>query len=443
MKGKVFIAALLLLTIGLGIGGWAFYDKYTIEDEMILKVEEVTTSEYPEDPSHRSLLYGRYQGRQMRLVKKDATHFDFILESDNPSVATITFKDIDLRLLIPVRPQWVIGDEDLEVVALVDREWNRQQVRFPITSDHIEVSGGDGFEEKGLYTAELARNCLNAGLWEVILTTREDGKKAMYYQGWFDFPLGHYKRIFEDLNQISYWKHWHRLEHWVDPHGRRMNLNKLREIEEERLVAAVHDPDELLIFAGEQKRKSRTVNAKNVLCWKGFCQNRHQVRFATFLPPGRYHVDVPWENEFDRLAAFEKGIIRVVKTPATDRKLHEIELVFRSEEGEVNRFIVGGIDLNELPKLPMEKYNKGLYMPMGIGIPPFYQPYAVLKKNPPYEKPYYSFLLDENDHWINHHEVGVDGPVIHRDMRDPNKLHVYLLSYERHSLVGHYIVPIE
>jgi hypothetical protein len=29
---------------------------------------------------------------------------------------------------------------------------------------------------------------------------------------------------------------------------------------------------------------------------------------------------------------------------------------------------------------------------------------------------------------------------MHRDENDPNKLHVYLLSYERHSLVGHFVI---
>jgi hypothetical protein len=36
--------------------------------------------------------------------------------------------------------------------------------------------------------------------------------------------------------------------------------------------------------------------------------------------------------------------------------------------------------------------------------------------------------------------VAVDGPVLHRDEADPGKLHLYLLSYERHSLVGHFVL---
>ncbi len=81
----------------------------------------------------------------------------------------------------------------MERIALTNRQWNRQQVRFDPHSSHIEVSGGDGFERDHLYSAALARNCLNAGLWEVLLFTQENGHKALYYQNWFTFPLGHYK----------------------------------------------------------------------------------------------------------------------------------------------------------------------------------------------------------------------------------------------------------
>ena len=79
-------------------------------------------------------------------------------------------------------------------------------------------------------------------------------------------------------------------------------------------------------------------------------------------------------------------------------------------------------------------------MPMGIGVPPFFQTYDELAQNPPHLSPYFCLLLDANGRWINHHEVAVDGPVIHRDLNDPSILHVYLLSYERHSLIGHFVI---
>jgi hypothetical protein len=51
-------------------------------------------------------------------------------------------------------------------------------------------------------------------------------------------------------------------------------------------------------------------------------------------------------------------------------------------------------------------------------------------------------MLDGQKRWINHHEVGIDGPALHRDKVNPDVLHLYLLSYERHTLIGHYVISL-
>lgn len=79
-------------------------------------------------------------------------------------------------------------------------------------------------------------------------------------------------------------------------------------------------------------------------------------------------------------------------------------------------------------------------MPMGIGVPPFYQSYVDLQKMPPHTSPYFSLLLDEQDGWVDHHQFAIDGPVMHRDEVNPDLLHLYLLSYERHSLIAHFVI---
>ena len=423
--------------------GIHFINKYRKASMMVIPVEEVSTFDYPEDPSHRSVYYDSYGNRHLKLVKLDDTHFDFIFESTDPNVATIAFKGVDVSLYIPIRPEWTKTDLNLEIISLVDREWNRQQVSFPIDSPHIEVTGGDGFEKNHIFSAELARNCLNAGLWEVQLYTKENGKKALYYQGWFEFPLGHYKEIFEAKNGISYWNHWYRLEHWVDPEGLKVELSKLREVITETEIVPLYNKNEKLVLSGEQLRKSRTLNAKNVRCLGDFCVAEKNVQFARFIPPGRYSFKNPWNNEFERIAQVERAIHRKVRSPATSKILDEVEIIFRNTKtGEPQRFIVSGIDIDRLPQIPGEQYPQGLYMPMGIGVPPFYQTYQGLQKNPPYRSPYFSVLLDGHNRWINHHDVGIDGPVMHRDQRDPHLIHLYLLSYERHALVGHYMIPI-
>jgi len=56
-----------------------------------------------------------------------------------------------------------------------------------------------------------------------------------------------------------------------------------------------------------------------------------------------------------------------------------------------------------------------------------------LEKAPPEKSPYFSVLLDSQNRRINHHEVAIDGPVLHRDKVNPDLVHVYLLSYERQA----------
>lgn len=422
-------------------GGYSFIAKYQKSDEMIVSVEEVTSAEYPEDPSHHSIHYAKYGHRYLRLIKKDRHHFDFIFESSDPDVATVTFKDIDVSLFVPIQPKWTKSDPNLEIIALVDREWNRQQTRFRPGTPHLEIGGGDGVETENLYSAELARNCLNAGLWEVLLFTKEEGQKALYYQGWFTFPLGHYKEIFEEGNGVSYWKHWHRLEHWFDPEGTVVKLDKLRHVIQENTVDLTYNPKENIIVSGEQKRKARVLDMKDIRCWDDICK-KQRIQFAAFIPPGRYSVDKPWGNEYERIANFVKAVVRKIKCPNGSQPLDEVELIFTNKEGEIHRFIISGIDFASLPQLDPEEYSQGLYMPMGIAIPPFYQNYEELKTNPPYNSPYFSLLLNGKDEWINHHDVAIDGPVMHRDRENPNQIHIYLLSYERQSIIKHYVLNL-
>lgn len=444
MKTRLLIGVISLLLTALAVASFAFHNKYQQQNEMRVPIKEISAVDYPEDPADRSLFYDRYSSRQLSLIHKGDQHFDFHLKSPRPEIATVILKDVDLSLFVPRLPSWLPKDENLEIIALVEREWNRQQVSFPKLSPHVEVSGGDGWEQEELYSVELARNSLNAGLWELMLFSHEEGKKALYYHGWFDFPLGHYRRIFEEINKVSYWKHWHRLEHWVNPHGRLVAMEKLRTVEEEKLVDISYNPNERLIFSGEQKRKQRLTRAPNVRCWMGFCESRQQVRFASFVAPGRYRIDAPWSNEFHRIAKLHRAVIRRVRSPASNKTLSEIELVFHAQgQGTVNRFIVGGIDMDHVPKLPMDQYDEGIYMPMGIAVGPFYQDYGALTRQPPHETPYYSVMLDGEGRWINHHEVSIEGPVIHKDLHDPSLLHLYLLSYERHTLIAHYVLSLD
>jgi uncharacterized membrane protein YdjX (TVP38/TMEM64 family) len=413
--------------------------RYHTAPAMDVPLKEYTNAEYPEDPAQRSVHFGQYDGRKLTLVQRDDTHFDFVLEPTNAHTAKVVFQDIDVSLLTPSVPAWAKDDAGLRRIALTDRQWNRQQVSFGNREPHVEITGGNGFEKANLYSAELAKNCLNAGLWEVLLFVKEDGQKALYYQGWFTFPLGHYARVFEHNTGLPYWRHWYYLEHWFDPALTPVPLDPLRRVTAEREAAATFDADEDVLVGGEQVRKRRTVIADNIVKWQDYLDDDgRKVRFATFIPPGRYSVNHPWKNEYWRLQHFDKAILRDVVSPATARPLQELELVFTGKGGGTCRFLVSGFDLQALPRLAVKDYPKGLYMPMGIGTPPFFQSYEELAANPPDKSAYFSVTLDADGRWINHHELAIDGPVMHRDADNPDLLHVYLLSYERHALINHF-----
>ncbi|MEM6688462.1 MAG: hypothetical protein AAF664_03485, partial [Planctomycetota bacterium] len=339
----------------------------------------------------------------------------------------------------PSLPETCKKDRSLRIVALTDREWNRQQVHFYRDGDTLEVSGGDGWEEENLQVGALAKNCLNAGLWEVLLFTKDETGKQMYYQGWFTFPMGHYKRLWEQNTQMSYWNDnffW-RMEHWVDPEGTPVDLELLRDAESMTKIDYQYDPEESIWYCGEQVRKRRTTKAPGVRQWGEFVSKRQDVRFATFRPPGVYDGSQSWGNRYELIAQLEGVRHRRVRSTLDDQVYDEIVLEFESASGKPIRFIVGGLSLDEAPTLSKDDYHKGIYMPMGIGTPPFYQDYKDLVASPPHASPYYSFFLDGDDGWLDHHSMAVDGPVIHRDSDDPSLVHLYLLSYERHQIVMH------
>ena len=448
----VALGALALLgTAGAATGYWV-HDRYRVADVLDVPVTEYTHAEYREDPSGRSVRHGRYDGRNLKLVRRDETHFDFEFTSADPHIAAVAFRNVDVSLMTVKQPEWVKEDPGLTRISLIDREWNRQQVKFAVapTADEpldnagawVEVSGGDGWEEANLTQAALAKNCLNAGLWEVLLSCDEGGGMKMYYQGWFTFPLGHYAEQFALNTGLDYGDWWYPLEHWQDPAGTVMNLDGLRTVQREISAEVSFNPDEAIAVAGEQVRKCRTTEGSGYVCW-GDLIERSDVQFATFVPPGKYSHAHPWGNEYWRLHDFEGGVVREVESPgAPGETLHELELTFKTVDGEPQRLLIGGVDFNSLPVLNVGDYPKGFYMPMGIGVPPFYQTYTDLVANPPAENPYYSLLVDAADRWIDHHTVALDGPVMHRDAADPGLIHLYLLSYERHTLVAHFTIRL-
>jgi len=438
---KRLIVLLVLVAVGaLATAVW-WHRRHAVEDVMRLAVREFSAAEYPEDPAERSASSGRYQGRSLMLVRQSDESFDFIFEPKDSGVARVAFRNVNVKFMCAAQPAWTRSHAGNALITLLEREWNRQQVSFT-PGPNLEVTGGDGWERTNLFTAELANNCLGAGQWEVLLYSRENGQKTLYYQGWFQFPLGHYRTVVERYGGVRWTKAWLRLGRWVNPGGTAMDLKALRSVAKEFPAKAGFTGQETVLAEGEQQRKVRTSLTPNVRRYADWFDGR-TVTFASFVSPGRYDVRQPWRADVLRLGRLERAWWRDIKSPATAATLNELELIFRDpRNGRITRLLVSGFDPHGLPQLAPREYPRGVYRPLGVGVPPVFQSYDVLTILTPWNSAYFSVLLDDKDRWLDHHRIGIDGVVLHRDAQDAGKLHLLLLAYERHAVLAHFEVDI-
>jgi hypothetical protein len=433
--------ALVLLCAGL-LGGAVWLQlRYDNSPDQTVPLTRFTDAEYPEDPEERSSGFGAAPHRILRIHRIGGSRFRFVIEPGSDRAATIELPEVDLAHLVAAVPPWVKADPDLTRVGLIDREWNRQQVSFLRNLPHVRVlDGGDGFEQRRLSRVDLARNCLNAGLWEMLLFTTEEGRERVYEHVWFTFPLGLYKTLFEQVNGLSYWDYWWSLEHWADPAGTPIRLDRLRTVEREWPLDARARWNEPPRWRGEQARKRRNVLTPPVIqTYRDWY--RQPVQFASFIPPGRYSVAHPRDTALHYLSEFATATLRRIRMPTRSEPLYELDLAFTDgKTGERTRLILGGLDLRSLPMASPDRYERGWQAPLGIGNPGFVESYEAVLARPPLQRSFYGFHLDADDRWIDHHAVGIDGPLLHRDADDPSLLHLYLLSYERHALLNHIVM---
>ncbi|MEM9977269.1 MAG: hypothetical protein AAF808_06525, partial [Cyanobacteria bacterium P01_D01_bin.2] len=137
----------------------------------------------------------------------------------------------------------------------------------------------------------------------------------------------------------------------------------------------------------------------------------------------------------------DRVIGREVESPLTTDPLKEVELVFDGTQG-TRKLILTGLDMEAIPQLEAEDYSDGIYMPLGFGTP-FTQDYEDLKQINPTEHPFMSVVLDGENRVVDYRrDIGINGIVLHRDVEDPDVLHVYPMSFERITLVGHYTVNL-
>ena len=152
--------------------------------------------------------------------------------------------------------------------------------------------------------------------------------------------------------------------------GTKVPMAKLRQVTHERAVPTTFDRAEKVFTAGEQTRKRRTTLAENVVTW-GTSHEGRSIRFAAFIPPGRYSVKQPWKNKYGQMDRFEHAILRQIVSPATNKPLHELELVFtsRTEAGK-RRFFVSGLISTRCPNCRCATTQRGSTCPWASACRP-------------------------------------------------------------------------
>ena len=407
-----------------------------------IPVKQLSDVEYPDNPdiSIRHKLYDQAVYSSLEIKKLDGGSYTFVKIPANEQTDTLILPNIHVMEWIPLAPKWLQSDEYLSYVALINQEWNRHQVRF--YPGQFELRGGR--ESEKITRVDLARNCLNAYLWEFIIYAEEDGETKPYYHSWFNFPKDLYADLFKQRNGIDYARYREPLENWLEPENKPINLDLLREVEREQELVFQSHNDALYPLLGERKKKSvNIIYPPKATKIQDFLTDK--TRYATFTPPGFYNKKTPRVTELSRFAQLEKVIQRKItgknpsKTPS-----QELELVFkRSTDGSLMRWVIGGLEFSKIPQRSLEALHQGWQMSMGIANHSFYESYEEQQANPSGNNPFYALLLDEKGHWLDSHKIGIDGPLFHFDQADSQRLHLWVLSFERHSFVGHFSFNVE
>lgn len=392
----------------------------------------------------------QWVGENISFHQIEGNQFDVVFALNNDgSSEELALENIDLSLFIPTVPDSARNNEALTKWFLIEREFNRQRVIFEAGSQHINLPEGfAGYDSEDL-SISLTNNCLGAGYWELAVSVQhEDGSSEKIYQGYFTFPRGAYAGLVAQLNPTHYWKEVRRLEAWPGfgfLSGMTFDVSALRQVAQEEEVAITDFESNSILAVNEQVSKADLVvyqdtPAKDIETWADLRQA--DVKFQSFVAPGVYDPNQLWGTDYAQLATVESSTARQIVSPLASQELLEIEIEFANVDGEQRKFIVSGLDLAQIPQLDSSNYAEGIYMPLGFGTP-FTQNYSDLVQNPPSESPYFSVWLDSENRVINYRQdIGVNGVVLHRDIHDETLLHVYIMAYERITLVGHYMIDL-
>jgi hypothetical protein len=332
--------------------------------------------------------------------------------------------EVDLRPFIPRVPLLAKGDPSLTRIALIQRELNRNQTRYP----------APGRPE----TVFIANNCLKSGLWEIGLDRKDSQGALTYYHGWFNFPRPEYARLFEALNGVPYAD----LDGYPKLDGLAVPLAKIRSVVRDVPLAAIdaHLAEPVDQFS-EQARKAKLVlspAARTYGDWSA--PDRQPIVTAKFSEPGFYDGKDPVRFDLAWLAHPAEAHWRSVQSPNFKDGFAEIEL--RYQNGY--RLLLADSRLAELAARSAKPTDEAdlLHLTFGIETPEIYANADERDREFATERPAYLFLLDAKGNLVDNHLVGVDRIYLWREAGTPDRLHLYLVSYERIALVSHLSVAL-
>lgn len=417
-----------------------FVGKSSPDGVYTAELVELSDSEYPDNPDIdiRSELDGRFAHSNIRFSPTGKHgYYDIVIDPENADSDTIRLSGVNLLEWIPTVPEAIRSDPYLTLIGLNNQEWNRFQVRFNETQFEL---AGERMESVNTTRFDLANNCLQTGLWEVITYTEEDGKQKPCYHGWFDFPPALYAELFVLRNGMSFDDHAASMVDFVPTESRLLNTSLLRTVHSSIPLAFEELNAVMYPLIGERSKKATNiVYPEN--CGQIADFHTDEALFATFSPPGVYVRSDPRSTQLGRFTKLDRVTASVVNSTISGQSgLLEFELGFSDADGRHTTFVLGGIDPARIPVQPLESAHKGWQMPMGIANHSFYESYEEAMERSSLINPWYAYLTDGEGKWIDSHDVGIDGPLMHRDAQDPSILHLWILSFERHALVGHYLL---
>ena len=351
--------------------------------------------------------------------RPDGTYAVVLLPEDK----ALVLPPVDLRLLVPRLPSDARASGDLANIALIQREFNRNEV-------HNDLPGG--------YDFSVANNCLKEGLWEVKLAEKRDGKAVPVFHAWLDFPKAEYAKLLDSVSGMRDADAEPLVASYPKLAGLPVPLEKLRRVVSESPLPPLDlHLSEPLARLPEQQGKAKLILTPGIATYGDFSSpGRQPIATARFSEPGFYNPDDPMKFDLSWLAHPARAVARKVVRPSGGEPFTEIEIDF--ENG--NRILFADSRIASLsPRSgPPAAENDVLKIVSGIGTPVIHATAAERAAELSEDRPRYLFLLDGKGALADNHFGGVDGIYLWRDAAD---LHIWVCGYERIAFFAHYGTP--